>query len=177
VPTPATGGGTGIDEVTIQSSYPSLEGLELWVDPNATAGSSTGNHSTLNGLANDDHLQYHNDARGDGRYIKKTGDAMAGPLVVQIPTLQNQAARLQDADAWKFRKVVGGNGLTQTGDGSLAQDVTLAVGKGDGIVVAADQVSVDTNYLDVRYVTQAKFVVSTADPSGVYPQGSVWVKY
>lgn len=39
-------------------------------------------HGQLEGLADDDHPQYHNDARGDARYLKLTGDTVSGDLTV-----------------------------------------------------------------------------------------------
>jgi hypothetical protein len=46
-------------------------------------GLATTDHGTLSGLADDDHTQYHNDTRGDARYIRPTivdakGDLIAG---------------------------------------------------------------------------------------------------
>jgi hypothetical protein len=37
-------------------------------------------HGALTGLSGDDHLQYHNDARGDARYVNLTGDVLGGDL-------------------------------------------------------------------------------------------------
>ncbi|MDA2917500.1 hypothetical protein MYX64_11790, partial [Nitrospinae bacterium AH_259_B05_G02_I21] len=41
-------------------------------------------HGLLTGLADDDHTQYHNDTRGDARYVKKAGDTMTGLLVLSF---------------------------------------------------------------------------------------------
>lgn len=38
-------------------------------------------HGGLSGLADDDHPQYHNDARGDARYLPLTGGTLTGPVV------------------------------------------------------------------------------------------------
>lgn len=174
VPTP-TGGGTGSDEVTIQSSLPALAGLELWVDPNASAGATNASHNALTGLDADDHKQYHTDVRGDARYVKKSGDTMAGPLTVQAPSLPGHAARLQDATGAQSRVITAGNGLV--GGGDLTQDRTLHVGPGPGIAVSADLTYVDTVWADARFVTKAMFVVSTAAAQGTLPAGAVWVQY
>ncbi len=39
-------------------------------------------HGGLSGLADDDHPQYHNDARGDDRYLKLTGGALSGDISI-----------------------------------------------------------------------------------------------
>jgi hypothetical protein len=48
------------------------------------SGGGTDDHSLLNNLAADDHNQYHNDVRGDARYLQKIGtnggSQMSGPL-------------------------------------------------------------------------------------------------
>lgn len=62
----------GIGEV-----YVDFRGEQLYT-PSGVASS----HSLLSNLGSDDHSQYHNDARGDARYVQKTGDTMTGALVV-----------------------------------------------------------------------------------------------
>lgn len=37
-------------------------------------------HASLSGLANDDHPQYHTDARGDARYLRQVGGTLTGRL-------------------------------------------------------------------------------------------------
>jgi hypothetical protein len=49
------------------ADYVDFRGTQLYAP---AAGSST-SHGLLSGLNNDDHLQYHNDARGDARYYTK----------------------------------------------------------------------------------------------------------
>jgi|GEM_PF-6635468 len=53
--------------------------LASWINTGYTPTS----HSGLSGLANDDHPQYHNDARGDARYYTKT----EGIAVITSPTI------------------------------------------------------------------------------------------
>jgi hypothetical protein len=48
--------------------------------PPGTGGSGSSDHSALAGLENDDHPQYHTDARGDARYYTKS--QMDGALVL-----------------------------------------------------------------------------------------------
>jgi hypothetical protein len=47
-------------------------------------------HGLLNGLDDDDHPQYHNDARGDARYVNVAGDTMTGDLKLSgtVPALR-----------------------------------------------------------------------------------------
>jgi len=45
--------------------------LRFGADREVSAYASNTSHSNLSGLANDDHLQYHNDLRGDARYYTK----------------------------------------------------------------------------------------------------------
>jgi hypothetical protein len=51
-------------------------------------------HGNLLGLSDDDHTQYHNDARGDARYLQLTGGTLTGSLLLPsaMPTLPEQAA-------------------------------------------------------------------------------------
>lgn len=178
VPTPPAGG-TGADEVAIQSVYPSLPSLELWVDPNASAGSPLAQHSALQGLDHDDHLQYLTEARGDSRFIKRAGDGMLGPLTVQPPSLSDHAARLLDANAYRLRSIVSGNGLV--GGGDLSTDRTLAVGAGTGLAVSADEVYVNRAVTDSWYVLKGSgatsLIVSAAAASGTAAAGTVWIQY
>lgn len=180
VPTPPAGG-TGADEVAIQSALPSLSSLELWVDPSASTGPSTFSHSSLLNLASDDHPQYFNAARGDSVYLRQDGTkAMTGLLVLApiTPTLDGHAARMQDVRAVQNRRVDAGNGLD--GGGPLTTNLTLNVGAGTGITVTQDFVNVDTTVIATRAAAVLKdmFTVSTAAASGAgTAPGHVWITY
>lgn len=50
-----------------------------WQTP--AAGGGTSDHGGLSGLSDDDHPQYHNDARGDARYLQLSGGTLTGPVV------------------------------------------------------------------------------------------------
>ncbi|MDV2502682.1 MAG: hypothetical protein RX318_01855 [bacterium] len=57
-------------------------------------------HGTTTGLGDDDHAQYHNDARGDARYVELGGDTMTGLLVLSAdPAAALGAATKQYVDA------------------------------------------------------------------------------
>lgn len=59
-------------------------------------------HHELLELGDDDHPQYHNDARGDARYVNITGDTMTGPLNLSgNPTQPAHAATKDYVDAFQ----------------------------------------------------------------------------
>lgn len=66
-PTGATGA-TGAASTTVGPTGPT--------GPTGSAG--TTDHGLLTGLADDDHTQYHNDTRGDLRYLQLTGGTVTG---------------------------------------------------------------------------------------------------
>lgn len=47
-------------------------GTSTWVPATVSSGGGVTDHGALTGLADDDHAQYHNDARGDARYYQKS---------------------------------------------------------------------------------------------------------
>jgi hypothetical protein len=57
-------------------------------------------HGRLIGLSDDDHTQYHNDARGDARYVSINGGTMVGPLLLPSadPSLDLQAVHKKYVD-------------------------------------------------------------------------------
>jgi hypothetical protein len=162
----------GTNEVAIQNSLPSEPTLELWVDPDATAGSITLSHSSLLDLAADDHPQYLTQTRGDARYLQLAGGTLTGNVTLSAnPTNVNHLARKGDVDAVAARQVIAGNGLT--GGGALTADRTINVGAGTGITVAADLTR------DAGTGNSESVISSTAAASGTPSQGvgTVWVQY
>ena len=95
--------------------------------PSGGGTTVTLDHGTLTGLADDDHTQYYNTARGDARYalrsrtVTGTGGLTGGGALTANLTLSLASG-------------VAGNGLTLTNG-------VLAVGAGNGISVAADSVA------------------------------------
>lgn len=65
----------------------------IWVD--LTINPS--DHGSLTGLADDDHAQYHNDTRGDARYLKLNGGSLTGALNEARATVASHATT---ADIW-----------------------------------------------------------------------------
>ncbi len=55
-------------------------------------GTGGGDHGTLTGLGDDDHTQYHNDARGDARYITINGNAGTPSAIVLTNATGNASA-------------------------------------------------------------------------------------
>lgn len=65
--------------------------LDARVDPD--------DHGLLSGLGDDDHGQYHTDARGDARYVKLAGSTMTGLLLLSgAPAVDAGAATKKYAD-------------------------------------------------------------------------------
>lgn len=55
---------------------------QKWVNVPASSLGTLIDHGDLLGLADDDHTQYHNDARGDARYLQLIGGTISGGLTV-----------------------------------------------------------------------------------------------
>lgn len=76
-----------------------LDGViyEVSLTPKSSAPSSggsggTSDHGALSGLSDDDHAQYHNDARGDARYPLKSLLTTKGDLYVRDGSAVNRLA-------------------------------------------------------------------------------------
>jgi len=109
------------------------------------SGGGVTDHGLLTGLADDDHGQYHTDARGDARYVLLTrqvlggagltgGGALSGDVTLAVGAGLGITV---NADDVALASTVGGAGLT------FAAGV-LAVGAGAGITVNADDVALTT---------------------------------
>lgn len=57
-----------------------LRGDGTWSVPAGGGGGGVSDHGSLTGLADDDHPQYHNNARGDARYALTTHDHVAADI-------------------------------------------------------------------------------------------------
>lgn len=55
--------------------------------PRTARVTATTDHGAMTGLGDDDHPQYHNDARGDARYPLKTNGTMTGATLTSVQTL------------------------------------------------------------------------------------------
>lgn len=69
------------DEVLIEDSADGYSKKRVQVG-NLPSAAGVTDHGALTGLGDDDHSQYHNDARGDARYVNITGDTVTGDLAV-----------------------------------------------------------------------------------------------
>lgn len=59
-----------------------FDGTE-WLPVAGGGGGGVTDHGALTGLADDDHPQYHNDARGDARYLSLAGGSLSDNLTIQ----------------------------------------------------------------------------------------------
>ena len=108
------------DNVTV------VQGVEAAGPPGVGGGVT--DHGALTGLADDDHTQYHNDARGDARYQPLDSDLTA---IAALSTTSFGRALLELADA--------AAGRTALGLGSLATASTITTSEiTDGTIVNAD---------------------------------------
>lgn len=71
---------------------PTWDGTEWVVAPGGGGGGGTSDHGALLGLADDDHPQYHNDSRGDARYLRLTGGTLTGNLLAPATIVGPSAA-------------------------------------------------------------------------------------
>jgi hypothetical protein len=88
-----------------------LRGDGTWSIPPGTGGGGTGgvtDHGALTGLADDDHPQYHTDARGDARYSRTTHTHTADGLTDATVTGK---ALVRAVDAAAARALIGASTL------------------------------------------------------------------
>jgi hypothetical protein len=90
---------TAVDDIDFTST-----GGEIKLNGTVNLGSATVDHGALSGLNDDDHTQYHTDARGDARYLQLSGGnvtgnvTIAGNFTVSGTTTTVDAANLQVTD-------------------------------------------------------------------------------
>jgi hypothetical protein len=148
----AGGGGVttldGLSDVVITSpeddQYLRYNGSE-WVNETvASGGGGVTDHGDLTGLGDDDHTQYHNNARGDARYIRPDqaaidADDLANDAVTYAK-MQNVSAASRllgrgNSGAGDPQEITLGSGLSMTGttlssSGGSSTDRTLLTGFG-----------------------------------------------
>jgi hypothetical protein len=69
-------------------------------------GSPIISHTSLTNLSNDDHSQYHNDTRGDARYLKLAGGTMSGAIAMGSQKITGLAAATANGDALRYEQGV-----------------------------------------------------------------------
>ena len=117
---------TGVTIAQIGDNVTIVQGVEAAGPPGVGGGVT--DHGALTGLADDDHTQYHNDARGDARYQPLDSDLTA---IAALSTTSFGRALLELADA--------AAGRTALGLGSLATASTITTSEiTDGTIVNAD---------------------------------------
>lgn len=93
-----------------------------WVTPaSGGEGGGTNDHGALAGLADDDHMQYHNDARGDARYYRKA----------EVDTIATAAATASSAADRSRANHTGVQGISSV-DGLEGRLAALEAGGGGG---------------------------------------------
>ena len=122
-------------------------------------------HGTTTGLADDDHTQYHTDARGDARYVELGGDTMTGLLVLSAdPAAALGAATKQYVDAVgnitaiQFIIDGGGSAITTGVKGDLRIPFGCTINR---VTMLAD--ATGSNVTDIWKDTYANFPPTDAD--------------
>lgn len=149
---------TNTPKARVVSSNPSIG--EVYVDfrgeqlytPSGVATS----HSLLSNLSSDDHTQYHNDARGDARYVQLTGSVMSGTL--ETPTLKTDLIQNKTATTLNIN-------TTEPSVGVGTQDVVLKSGDTTGYSGAASLKSGDGD--------GSGNIVVTSGTAGTNPSGAL----
>jgi hypothetical protein len=62
-------------------------------------------HGALLNLSSDDHVQYHNDTRGDARYLKLAGGTMSGAIAMGSQKITGLAAGSANGDALRYEQL------------------------------------------------------------------------
>lgn len=143
------------EEVVVQNTEPGAgeTNLDIWIDHTAQPSPLIISHSDLSDLGADDHVQYHNDARGDLRY-DPLGAADAKVVNSTLGSETDKAMSVSASKAFANAKVTNAIGSSTT--------------------VAPSQAAVEANY-----VRTTKLVVSDDPASGVPSggAGTVWIEY
>ena len=97
------------------------DGVTAWNSLTAIGDVAGGDHGLLAGLADDDHVQYHNDIRGDARYLRKLNNVIVINSESDFPiqdattiTLSNNTAYVLGSLVTTAKRFIVGSGVTLT---------------------------------------------------------------
>jgi len=104
------------------------DGSSSWLSLPAIGAGGGSDHGGLSGLTDDDHLQYHNDARGDARYLRKLNNVIVINSESDFPiqdattiTLSNDTAYVLGSLVTTAKRFIVGSGVTLTSITNFAQ--------------------------------------------------------
>jgi len=146
-------------------TYVDFRGEQLYT-PSGVATS----HSLLSNLSSDDHLQYYNEARGDARYVKKSGDTMTGDLIITDPlvgtsSLGYNGLNLSNVDATQVGDYsLGGISISIANPGLYNSSALFST---SGIILTGEDLS--TGNGNTINMTGSRISLSTSDTFGTYP--------
>ncbi len=135
----------GLSPATVQAA------LEILDD---VAGSGVTDHGALDGLVDDDHPQYHNDARGDGRYLKLT-DYTDANVLAKVKNVDGSGSGL-DADVFRGKSIthfVFGQNSTKTTNISNFNDI-LPSGFYDGYQATGSPTATWYHLINTRHYSE-----------------------
>ena len=114
------------DGFTVNFSATDTNARIGWVAVSQPISVDVNDHGGLTGLGDDDHAQYHNDARGDARYW---------PLSTDLATQVELDAHISDSSAAHAASAISADSTTLVGTGTTAQAVFEEL---DNAIVAAE---------------------------------------
>ena len=129
------------------------DGVTSWNGLGYVGDVSGGDHSTLSNLTNDDHAQYHNDIRGDARYLRKLNNVIVINSESDFPiqdattiTLSNNTAYVMGSLVTTAKRFIVGSGVTLTSVSIFAHTLEYT-GTGVMFTIAAG----DSAIFDITY--------------------------
>jgi hypothetical protein len=128
--TPEEGWTVWADNPNKQYSYD--EDSTQWIG----GAGGVSDHGALTGLGDDDHVQYHNDTRGDARYYTKT--LLDGGQLDNRYFTESEHADTGVGNPGAPMKLDANGGFTFAGDVTAPQDISYLDGNGDSAIYVND---------------------------------------